>query len=188
MTELRSVAGETLQFEVGPVERDDPAFEIASSSGSTVTTVENHGYSTGDHVRIESHLWNPINGVWVITQTGAKTFTLDGGPSGSSGGRTGQAVRQIPVDLTLSTTEVYFTAKTSLALADASAFVQKTATLNSPSSARKNLATVTVAPADTLGLLDTTDFYFDVQLEEPDGRITRLDHGIWKVGAAVTRA
>jgi len=196
VSELRSTAGETLQFEVGPVERDDPPFEILSSSSALVTTVEVHGYQVGDHVRIEGHLGNPINGTWVIGVIDSTTsFTLSGTTTGLAGGRTGAATRQTPIDLTLATTEVVFTAKRHVQDTDAQAVIQRGNTnpltgiaVNSPSSTRKNMATVTIAASVTQAILLSEDLYFDVQLKEPDGRVTRLDSGIWKVGGAITRA
>lgn len=194
MSELRSAAGETVEFQVGPVERDEAAFEIASSTGAQITTELDHGYSTGDHVRVEGHVWNPINGRWVITVNSSKVLTLSGADTSRTGGATGTVTRVAAVDLTVVGTEMVFTAKRHLQDADADAVVTKTSVdaggiqLNQPATARKNLATITIDPADTDALLDSEDFYFDVQLAESGGRVTRVDRGVWKVGAAVTRA
>lgn len=196
MSELRSAAGETVTYEIGPVEREEPLLEIASSSGASITTTANHGYSTNDHVRVTGHVWNPINGRWIVASVQSPTqFTLSGAPSGMTGGATGYVNRVAAVDLSAADTMMRFSAKESL---DAvSAYVAKDSdagaglggiTLNDPSTARKNLATLTIDPADTSALDESTDFYFDVWLEEPDGRMTRIDRGIWKIGAAVTSA
>lgn len=184
-SELRSAAGETVEFEVGPVERDDPAKLIASSANGVITTTENHGYSVDDVVRVDDHVWNPINGIWTVLSVDSPTsFTLAGvGVTSAAGGETGTVTRLTPIDLTLSNTVITFAAKETYQTVGA--FVTKTAALNSPSTARKNLATVTIEPEDTGALELSTDFYYDVWLTEPDGRQTRVDRGIWKVGAAV---
>ena len=194
-TDLRSTAGETLEFEVGPVERDNPSAEIFSSTGAVIDTVLSHSYAAGDHVRVDGHVWNPVNGRWVIASVQSATrFTLSGVSSNVVGGQTGWVTKVVPVDLTLANTVVWFSAKRHLSDPDVLSFLVKGnvaplygVTLNQPSSTRKNLATVTIPAQDTAGVLDSEDFYFDVQLQEPGGRVTRLDHGIWKVEASVTR-
>lgn len=196
MSELRSAAGETVEFQVGPIERDEAAFEIASSTGAQITTELEHGYSAGDHVRVEGHVWNPINGAWVVASVqGAKTFTLSGADTSLTGGASGTVTRIAAVDLSAAGTEMVFTAKRRLQDTDAQAVVTKGSespltgiVLNQPVTSRKNLATITIDAADTQGLLDSEDLYFDVQLAEDSGRVTRVDRGIWKVGAAVSRA
>ena len=183
-SELRSAAGETVEFEVGPVERDEPPVLIASSANGVITTMTSHAYSVDDVVRVDDHLWNPINGTWVIDVIISPTsFALVGTPiTNRVGDETGTVTRLSPVDLTLSSTLVVFAAKETY---QGGYFLQKTAALNIPSSARKNRATVTIDPTDTESIALSTDYYFDVWLTEPDGRKTRLDRGTWKVGAAV---
>jgi len=184
-SELRSAAGETLEFEIGPVERDEPAKLIASSSNGAITTTTAHGYSAEDLVRVDDHLGNPIDGTWEIASIDSSTsFTLDGVPTTNrAGGATGTVTRLVPVDLSLTDTIVLFSAKETLDTVNP--YVEVEASRNSPSSPRKNLATVTIDGADTELLDESTDFYFDVWLTEPDDRMTRLDRGIWKVGVAV---
>lgn len=65
----------------------DNVLAVESSIGLTgatnatpiaITTASDHGYSTGDRVRLDGVAGNTAaNGVWDITVTGADTFTLD---------------------------------------------------------------------------------------------------------------
>ena len=56
------------------------SFDITSSAaGASVsfTTAGNHGFTTGDVITITGHSSEPtVNGTWVITVTGATTFTI----------------------------------------------------------------------------------------------------------------
>jgi len=68
---------------------------IVSSTNATpiAVTVTAHGYSTGDIVVIAGHTTNTnANGTWVITNTGANTFTLNGSVGNGIGGATGTAL------------------------------------------------------------------------------------------------
>ena len=67
---------------------------ITSSTNATpiAITITAHGYSTGDTVVIASHEINTNgNGTWVITVTGANTFTLNGSTGNAVGAATGTA-------------------------------------------------------------------------------------------------
>lgn len=66
---------------------------ISSSTNASpiqITTAAAHGYATGDKVAIVGHAVNTnANGHWVITRTGANTFTLNGSTGNGVGGATG---------------------------------------------------------------------------------------------------
>lgn len=68
-------------------------YGISSSTNATpisVTTSASHPYATGDVIAITNHATNTAaNGVWVITVTGANTFTLDGSVGNGTGGSSG---------------------------------------------------------------------------------------------------
>lgn len=74
---------------------------IASSTNASpiqVTTAAPHGYATGDKVTIVGHLVNTnANGSWVVTVTGASTFTLDGSTGNGVGGASGTHAPQARV-------------------------------------------------------------------------------------------
>lgn len=72
-----------------------PGVAITSSTNATpiVVTATAHGFSTGDTVQIEGHHTNTnANGLWVVTVTGANTFSLNGSIGNGVGGATGYAV------------------------------------------------------------------------------------------------
>lgn len=53
-------------------------------------TKNNHGLATGDVITINGHATNTAaNGKWVVTRTGANTFTLDDSVGNGIGGATG---------------------------------------------------------------------------------------------------
>lgn len=60
---------------------DGSTFEVIGATNTTpitITTNLSHGYSTGNIVSITGVLGNTAaNGVWIITNTGSTTFTLD---------------------------------------------------------------------------------------------------------------
>lgn len=197
MNQLRTHAGNTVQIEVGPVVRDEASVDIASSTGTApieITTVGNHGYAAGDIVRVEEHTLNgKANGEHEIETIASPTrFTLKGTSGDRAGGKTGRVVRLKRVDLSLGGTKMWFTAKPRKAIPDSPApALQKTElagiTLNSPSSTGNSKATIVVLPADTVGILKTTDYVWDVELEEPGGRRSTIAEGDWQILGSVTR-
>jgi len=68
-----------------------------NASPIQITTIEDHGLTTGDTVFIDGVLGNTgANGTFIVTVTAAKTFTLDGSTGTgayTSGGRVGTATR-----------------------------------------------------------------------------------------------
>jgi hypothetical protein len=66
----------------------------SSTNASPIqVTISSHGYVTGDVVQITGHTVNTAaNGVWVVTNTGANTFTLDGSTGNGTGAATGTAL------------------------------------------------------------------------------------------------
>lgn len=74
---------------------------VSSTNASPISvTVTAHGYVTGDQVFIAGHLVDTnANGSWVITVTGANTFTLYGSTGNGVGGATGTAYRYSDLDL-----------------------------------------------------------------------------------------
>ena len=66
---------------------------VSSTNASPIqVTVTSHGYATGDVVQITGHTVNSAaNGVWIVTNTGANTFTLDGSTGNGVGGASGTA-------------------------------------------------------------------------------------------------
>jgi len=66
---------------------------VSSTNASPIqVTVTSHGYATGDVVQITGHTVNSnANGVWIVTNTGANTFTLDGSTGNGVGSNTGTA-------------------------------------------------------------------------------------------------
>lgn len=103
-----------------------------------------------------------------------------------------------PIDLTLGGTEIRFTAKAAISDADAGAVIRKTSgvaggpggiTPDSPASAGKNIALVTIQPSETdaLTTLPAT-LVFDVQLLEPSGRKSTIAEGDLVIVADVTNA
>jgi hypothetical protein len=77
---------------------------ISSSTNATpivVTTAAAHGFTTGDNVTINGHATNTAaNGTWVVTVTGASTFSLDGCVGNGVGGATGvYAIRAGRIDV-----------------------------------------------------------------------------------------
>lgn len=197
MNQLRTIAGNTVKIDVGPVVRDEIPVEIASSTATTpveVTTKTAHGCTVGDKVRVDDHLLNgKANGEWEVEATPSATrLTLKGSSGDRVGGGTGELTRIVPVDLTLAGTKMRFMAKLRKALVDGAAEIVKDesdgVTLNSPVTLSKNRATVEIPPVDTADVLETADFYYDVELEEPGGRVTTVAQGDWQVLAAVRRA
>jgi hypothetical protein len=78
--------------------KECPHREIARvSNGSplTVETVADHGYSTGDKVRISGvqPMIATVNGPWTITVTGARSFTLNGSTGEPAGYGFGDWIR-----------------------------------------------------------------------------------------------
>lgn len=73
------------------------AINIASSTNANpieITTASPHPYATGDQVVITGHLVNTnANGTWVITKTGASTFTLTGSTGNGIGANTGTVAK-----------------------------------------------------------------------------------------------
>lgn len=71
------------------------AVAIASSTNTSpiaITTASPHGYTEGDTVQITGHQTNTgANGLWVVSITGASSFTLTGSTGVAVGGATGQA-------------------------------------------------------------------------------------------------
>lgn len=68
------------------------AVNIVSSTNATpiAVTATAHGYTSGDTVTIAGHTVNTnANGTWIITVTGANTFTLTGSAGNGVGGATG---------------------------------------------------------------------------------------------------
>jgi len=66
------------------------AISSSTNAGPIEVTVPSHGYSTGDKVTIVGHAVNTAaNGSWVITVTGANTFTLNGSTGNGVGVATG---------------------------------------------------------------------------------------------------
>lgn len=95
-----------------------------------------------------------------------------------------------PIDLTAAGMKIRFTAKAVKGTADADAELRKThgvvggpggITVNSPASAEKNFATIRAEAAETDALAvpaaGRLRLFYDVQLEEPDGRVTTLKRG-----------
>lgn len=71
------------------------AISSSTNASPIAVTATAHGLSTGDVVQIVGHTTNTnANGQWVITSTGANTFTLNGSTGNGVGGATG-TVRQI---------------------------------------------------------------------------------------------
>jgi hypothetical protein len=67
---------------------------IASSTNASpiaVTTAAPHGYNNGDNVEITGHDQTAANGFWIISVTGASSFTLAGSTGSGVGTATGQA-------------------------------------------------------------------------------------------------
>jgi hypothetical protein len=78
-------------------------------------TISSHGYVTGDVVQITGHLVNTAaNGTWIITNTGANTFTLDGSTGNGTGVATGTAqnINAKTVKLAASQTKTVFNCET----------------------------------------------------------------------------
>lgn len=109
-------------------------------------------------------------------------------------------VENAPVDLTVANTQVRFTAKTSLALADdaATGVIRKTfgvtggpggITVNDPATTDKNKLTVTLAASDSTAFPagENTRLEYDVELAEPSGRISTIARGTLTFSADVTR-
>jgi hypothetical protein len=92
-----------------------------------------------------------------------------------------------PIDISTST--VYFTAKTSRDLADdATGVIQKVSSagievLDGPS----GQALVTIDPEDTEALVQKTKYFCDVQLVEADGTVTTIAEGTLVMHLDVTR-
>ena len=72
------------------------AVAIASSTNATpivVTTASAHNLTTGDRVTVTGHTVNTAaNGTWLITVTGATTYSLAGSVGVGVGGATGKAI------------------------------------------------------------------------------------------------
>ena len=61
---------------------------IATASNATpiaITTSSPHGYTNGDTVEIVGNSASGANGLWVITKTGASSFTLNGSTASGAG-------------------------------------------------------------------------------------------------------
>lgn len=105
-----------------------------------------------------------------------------------------------PIDLTTAGMMLRFTAKTAKADTDAAAKIRKRTTnaggaagevtVDSPASAANNWATIRILPADTTALTvpatGRLSLFYDVQLEEPDGRVTTLARGKLEIVPDVT--
>lgn len=97
------VSGELLPrlklYADGSIAMSDPIRNIQSVSGTTtvtVTTTANHYYGTGDYVKIaEVGGISGVNGTWLITRTGATTFTLDGAVGAGTYTTGGRVQRQL---------------------------------------------------------------------------------------------
>jgi hypothetical protein len=65
----------------------------SSTNASPIqVTITGHGYVTGDVIQITGHTVNTAaNGTWIITNTGADTFTLDGSTGNGTGAASGTA-------------------------------------------------------------------------------------------------
>lgn len=71
----------------------------STANPAVITTPENHGLTTGDTVTISGVTGNDaINGTFVITVTGVKTFTLDGQTGGAGAGTGGLWTRGYNTD------------------------------------------------------------------------------------------
>lgn len=66
---------------------------VSSTNASPIqVTITSHGFATGDVIQITGHTVNSnANGVWIVTNTGANTFTLDGSTGNGVGGASGTA-------------------------------------------------------------------------------------------------
>jgi hypothetical protein len=98
-----------------------------------------------------------------------------------------------PVDLSLANTKLWFVAKRKRTDADPPVFEKTEAAgivLNSPVTAGKNMATVTVAPADLQAIVDAGRpdiLHWDCWLKEPDARESRADYGFLKLSIPAKR-
>lgn len=128
-----------------------------------------------------------------LQATAGETLLIDLGPVT----RVNDAGQTVPIDLTLTNTKLWFTAKRSKDDPDADAVIAKTfgvgggpggIDVDVPASADNNRARATIPAADTDDLTETTHLLFDWQLEEPGGRVTHPDRGTLSLFGAVTRA
>lgn len=68
------------------------AITSSTNASPIQVTITSHGFATGDVVQITGHTVNTAaNGVWIVTNTGANTFTLDGSTGNGVGGASGTA-------------------------------------------------------------------------------------------------
>lgn len=101
------VRGTTTTLRSGTIAAFAPAHvapkNIVSSTSATPiqVTVTAHGYTSGDRVLIRNHATNTsANGVWIIGNVTANTFTLTGSVGNGVGGATGTTVNEEGARLT----------------------------------------------------------------------------------------